>query len=830
MGVQLKLDPNSKNWLRQPDQQPIQDSICTLPGPGSLLKKKIRKTEFRIDNGLLGNTSPIINVESKIPFHRRANSTPEESRKRVSFSLTSNDGAKSDRSSQKSSNSRKSIRSQSRSRSSSVGSDSQASIQSGTNSEVVSDDEEDGNFASIPELHEDNEYHSNLATSSNPFSDGSSSKSASLTASSAAASPTVSFSPASTSENLTPTSSKSLASNTSLVQSFNSASRSSSISGNQYTYNLLGKSTDESPKITISAGTSMSHFPSASSKLIQMRRHAHMNSEKCDPELLSHNEYFPMMKRGFISRFLCLFVSRDANVYIGPLESSHAKPYRPFGSFVSRFTNRVASDLESQIPDALEAVLTQNNDYDFNSFLHNMGYSRCYVDENYHITIHVSSYERRVEFMLAVCEAMMLYGSPSHKIQQSLRIASRILQLPATFLYLPDCMFVYFKKLEQYSPDVFVVRVTSQTDLNRMVLVNEIFRRVMRDKLSAEDGTEVLRNITSFRPLYRDWLVAFMHGVASASILPVVYGGGWRDMLIGFVLGLLLGIFRVYINPRFFLFDSLFEVIISIILSFLGRAFGSISRYDKPVFCFAALVEGAITLILPGYVVFCGVLELQSKNIVAGGVRMLYAVIFSLFLSFGITIGSALYGWMDKDATDADTCMSIIAVSPYWYILLIPIFTLSLLIVTQSHPRQWPIQMFVACCGYVVYYFSSLHFGASQISSAIGSFAVGCLGNMYSHFIKSSSFAVVLPAIFVLVPSGFAAQGGVSAGLDTASQITSKNTTTNTTTVTTENSQNSSLEFGFTMVEIAIGIAIGFLASSLTVYPFFGYRRKNMML
>ena len=90
--------------------------------------------------------------------------------------------------------------------------------------------------------------------------------------------------------------------------------------------------------------------------------------------------------------------------------------------------------------------------------------------------------------------------------------------------------------------------------------------------------------------------------------------------------------------------------------SFLARAFGSINYNGHRLFCFSALAQSAIALILPGYIILCGSLELQSKSIVAGSVRMFYAVIYSLFLGFGITIGTAFYGAMDGNAVSDITC------------------------------------------------------------------------------------------------------------------------------------------------------------------------------
>jgi uncharacterized membrane protein YjjB (DUF3815 family) len=55
------------------------------------------------------------------------------------------------------------------------------------------------------------------------------------------------------------------------------------------------------------------------------------------------------------------------------------------------------------------------------------------------------------------------------------------------------------------------------------------------------------------------------------------------------------------------------------------------------------LVSGGIVMILPGYIVLTGALELASRNITTGAVRMGYSVIYSLFLGFGISMGAEIY-------------------------------------------------------------------------------------------------------------------------------------------------------------------------------------------
>ena len=44
-----------------------------------------------------------------------------------------------------------------------------------------------------------------------------------------------------------------------------------------------------------------------------------------------------------------------------------------------------------------------------------------------------------------------------------------------------------------------------------------------------------------------------------------------------------------------------------------------------------------------GFIVLCGALELSSRNIVSGAVRLCYALVYSLFLGFGLAIGAEVY-------------------------------------------------------------------------------------------------------------------------------------------------------------------------------------------
>jgi uncharacterized membrane protein len=68
------------------------------------------------------------------------------------------------------------------------------------------------------------------------------------------------------------------------------------------------------------------------------------------------------------------------------------------------------------------------------------------------------------------------------------------------------------------------------------------------------------------------------------------------------------------------MFSNVFEIVIATIISFIAAALAS-----TRVFCYTALVSGGVVLILPGYIVLTGALELASRNITAGAVRIGYS-------------------------------------------------------------------------------------------------------------------------------------------------------------------------------------------------------------
>ncbi|KAK6513290.1 hypothetical protein TWF281_004931 [Arthrobotrys megalospora] len=427
---------------------------------------------------------------------------------------------------------------------------------------------------------------------------------------------------------------------------------------------------------------------------------------------------------------------------------------------------------------------------------------------------HLAHTLHKQKYLLQLCKALMLYGAPTHRLEEYLKMSARVLDVEGQFLYLPGCMIISFDDSSTHTSNMQLVRVTPALNLGKLQDVHLVYKQVVHDVIGVEEGMARLQTLFDQGPRFAIWLQVLVYGAASASVGPL-FSARLIDLPVCFLLGTILGVLALVIAPRSTLYSNVFEIVACVVVCFLARAFGSIK--GGTLFCFAGISQASIALILPGYIVLCGALELQSKNLVAGSVRMFYAIIYSLLLGFGITIGTALYGAVDSKATSSKSCLNVM--SEYYKFLFVLVFTLCLNVLNQCKWKQLPVSLTISISGFAVNFFATRRFPTNvQIANALGAFTIGVIGNLYSRLSHQIAFTSIVPAIFIQVPSGLAAQGGLVSGLDSADYLTNKTVTTSPEALQSQfNITIANVALG--MIQVGIGISVGLFFAAIAVYP-----------
>lgn len=100
-----------------------------------------------------------------------------------------------------------------------------------------------------------------------------------------------------------------------------------------------------------------------------------------------------------------------------------------------------------------------------------------------------------------------------------------------------------------------------------------------------------------------------------------------------------------------------------------------------PYFCYSSLILSAPVTLLPGYTVTAAVVEVMTKNIIAGSVRLCYTVVYLTCMTFGLTFGSIIFH-LRKDfdrRPNEEICLTEgqIHHNHLWLLLCVPLYVMA---------------------------------------------------------------------------------------------------------------------------------------------------------
>ncbi|KAK7053318.1 pheromone-regulated protein prm10 [Paramarasmius palmivorus] len=438
-----------------------------------------------------------------------------------------------------------------------------------------------------------------------------------------------------------------------------------------------------------------------------------------------------------------------------------------------------------------------------------------------YITRHVAQIIQRQEFILKLARVMMMFGAPAHRLQSQIKATARVLEIELSCMYLPDVMLISFDDSHTGTSQVKFLRQSSALDLAKLSDAYTIYWQVIHDEISVSHASQALDELMRKPQLYNWWQSMLIGGFCSAAICSVSFAGSFIDCVAVFPLGMLLVAIQI-LSVRNELYSNVFEITVATLFSFLSGALASTGKI-----CYSALASASVVLILPGFIVLSGALEVLSRNIVSGSVRMCYAVVYCLFLGFGLAMGAEAYKKITgqqvvglSDTTCAYSHSSDVwwrsDVGPYWAFLTVPMFSLFLTMRNQQRlfRKEMPITIAIACAGWVTNHFVGRVFvNQNDVSAAVGAFAVGFVANMYGRFLKGNAFVIMITGILFQVPSGLG-NNGLLVFVSQQSAGSSE-------------SYLSGFQTALQLIAVAIGLTVGLGISLFLAYPIQSRRRAG---
>ncbi|KAJ1677044.1 pheromone-regulated protein prm10, partial [Spiromyces aspiralis] len=297
--------------------------------------------------------------------------------------------------------------------------------------------------------------------------------------------------------------------------------------------------------------------------------------------------------------------------------------------------------------------------------------------------------------------------------------------------------------------------------MHRMHLTNKLFTRVVHGELDVTRAVEELEGIISAVPIY-PWYVQIINwGLASWSVCLLAFNGSWVDSAVSFGLGVVMGVLSLGAATKLSGYANLFEVSCSIISGFIATA---LQRWV----CYGSITLAGTVVILPGLLMTTGVIELSSRHLVAGTVRLFYALLLAVIIAFGLFFGNQFYvqvfeghhggvGQLDwVNSVQIENCHGL---SEWWIFFTLPAAVTSICVLVNIHWRHFFSVNLLAGCMYAANWVIGSYLGMPDLAPTIASFVLGLLANAWCKWTKETVFMVLLPGEMILVPGSVGVRG-----------------------------------------------------------------------
>ena len=371
----------------------------------------------------------------------------------------------------------------------------------------------------------------------------------------------------------------------------------------------------------------------------------------------------------------------------------------------------------------------------------------------------------RIDFLIALGRALHENGIPAHRLEDTLSVAARRLDLRAEFFSTPTSLISAFG--EPGSQQTSLARVTpGEMRLDRIVALDEVVEALWRGEISVEQAHVRLRDVATSPSPYGPALSVVALATASGTAA-LVFGTGAGEILASVVVGLIVGVLGVAAQ-RSETVGRVYEFAAAMTATVLAMAAGSIWTG----LAVAPVIVSSIIVLLPGLTLTLALNELAAGHLVSGTARLTGSLMTLLKLGLGVGLGQQLATFLPALAVNRGAAPAAL---PGWTLAPALLLTApALAVLFRARRGEWP-WMLVG----IVTAFGAARLGVHLLGPAfgalLGALLAGLAGNLYERRWRRPAVVMVVPSLIMLVPGAigyrslsFLMERNVVGGIDSA--------------------------------------------------------------
>jgi uncharacterized membrane protein YjjP (DUF1212 family) len=233
-----------------------------------------------------------------------------------------------------------------------------------------------------------------------------------------------------------------------------------------------------------------------------------------------------------------------------------------------------------------------------------------------------------VEFVLELGRALLVTGTPAHRFEDTLARVTMKLGLKAQFFALPTGFFSYIH-INGTQHTYFLRGHSGSADLGKISAMHEITEALLDGRQDFHQASACLRALLAAPPSHPPMLALLAHGLFSACFA-VFLKGGWREALLGSLLGAFVGALTVFFSQR-----PTLNRVLPVVGATVASVLSVIACHWVVGTSSLVVTLSALAVLIPGLGVIIAMNELATGNLMAGTARSMSTLMVLLQLFSG---------------------------------------------------------------------------------------------------------------------------------------------------------------------------------------------------
>eukprot|EP00842_Homolaphlyctis_polyrhiza_P007031 jgi/Hompol1/917/HPOL_001051-RA len=360
-------------------------------------------------------------------------------------------------------------------------------------------------------------------------------------------------------------------------------------------------------------------------------------------------------------------------------------------------------------------------------------------------------YELKRDFMLELTRAMAEYGLPSHRLEYHLEAIGECLGIKSSYAVHPGLILMSFMTKKR-SSETFFIKQYQGYSMGKLSALNDLCFEVVHGAITVEEAGKRLADIRASKNSPA-WTALITFPLIAFSICACGFSGTWGDSLIAAIVSIPvagLSLATEYVPSITYLVEFLSALVSTV----LGKALRLGLETSFPCLATDKIVFSAIAILLPGLSLTTSIIEISTRNMVSGTVRMFHAIFTAVLLGFGFAVGDNLTSRFPLDVPDPKVCSSQ-PISLFWSFIMFPILGISISYQFFARRQQYPIMLLAQITGFSITIFLPRIDALKnnlEATTIIAAFAIGLISNLYSRITRDVAIAPIIGGILLLVP------------------------------------------------------------------------------